>query len=119
MNKNNIIIAVVVVLVVLGAGVYFKKMDKNSGYSIVYLTTKEVYVGKLTTFPDFQLKDSYILQVTKDATDATKTNFQLQPINQALWATESINLVRDNVVFYGPLLGTSSIAKTLAEKKAQ
>jgi|SRR3989338_1899266 len=119
LNKKNIIVAVVVVLIVVGVGFWMNKTKGSNGYSVVYLTTGEIYVGKLTTFPDFQLKDSYILQVTKDATDATKTNFQLQPINQALWATESINLVRDNVVFYGPLLGTSSIAKTLAEKKAQ
>ena len=117
MNKNNIIIAVVVVLVVLGAGVYFKKMDKNSGYSIVYLTTKEVYVGKLTTFPELQLSDGYILNTVQDATDPKKTNFQLTPMSEALWAPQKgIHLVKDSVVFYGSLSDTSSIVKTLAEK---
>ena len=119
MSKKNAIIVLIVVVLVVGFGFWFKKTEKSDAYSVVYLTTGEVYVGKLTTFPDFQLKDSYILQIAKDATDATKTNFQLQPINQARWATDVIHINKDNVVFYGPLSDTSSIAKTLAEKKGQ
>ena len=69
MSKNNIIIAVVVVLIVAGVGLYFNKTKGMDGYSIVYLTTKEVYVGKLTTFPDLQLSDGYILTTVPDATE--------------------------------------------------
>ena|SRR3989338_2776140 len=117
MSKNNIVIAVVVLLVVVGVGLYFNKTKDMSDYSIVYLTTKEVYVGKLTTFPDLQLSGGYILNTVADATDPKKTNFQLTPMSEALWAPEkSIHLVKDNVVFYGALSDTSSIAKTLAEK---
>ena len=117
MSKNNIIIGVVVVLVVIGAGLWAKKTNGNGTYSIVYLNTKEVYVGKLTTFPDLQLSDGYILNTVPDATDSKKTNFQLTPMSEALWAPEKgIHLIKDNVVFYGALSDTSSIAKTLAEK---
>lgn len=114
MNKNNIVLAIIVVLIVVGVAFRAKKLNNDNGYSVVYLRTGEVYVGKLTTFPDLQLKDGYILQVTKDTTDPNKTNFQLQPIKDALWAPESLHLVKDNVVFYGPLLATSKIAETLA-----
>ncbi len=116
MSKKNTIIAVVIVLVVIGAGFWFKKVDKDSDYSVVYLTTGEVYVGQLTTFPDLELKNAYILQVAKDEKDATKTNFQITPVSEALWAPESIHLVKDNVVFYGPLLPGSKIAQTIAAK---
>ena len=110
-------IAVVLVLIVVGAGFYFNKTKDVGGYSIVYLTTKEVYVGKLTTFPDLQLSDGYILNTVPDASDSKKTNFQLTPMSEALWAPQKgIHLVKDNVVFYGALSDTSSIAKTLAEK---
>ena len=116
-NRKNIIIAVVGILVVLGVGFLINKANKEAGYSVVYLSTGEVYIGKLSTFPDFELKDAYILQVAKDEKDASKTNFQITPVSEALWAPESIHLVKDNVVFYGPLLSTSKIAQTIAGKK--
>ena len=116
MSKNNIIIAVVVVLVVLVAGFYFNKKNVGNAYSVVYMTTGEVYVGKLATFPELQLTNAYILQVVKDEKDPTKSNFQLQPIKDALWAPESMHLIKDNVAFYGTLLSDSKIAQTLAEK---
>jgi len=117
MSKKNIVLVVVVVLVVAVFGVLQYKANHQNDYSVVYLTTGEVYVGKLSTFPDLQLKNAYILQVAKDATDATKTNFQLQPISEALWAPSSLHLVEKNIVFYGPLLPTSKIAETIAAQK--
>ena len=116
MNKRNIVIGVVLFLIVLGVTFLVYKTNKNKGYSIVYLSTGEVYIGKLTTFPDLQLKDAYILQIAKDEKDPTKNNFQLNPIKDALWAPQILHLVKDNVVFYGPLLSDSVIAKKLAEQ---
>ena len=111
------ILVVVGVLIVLGLGLFInKKMKEQNTYSVVYLTTGEVYVGKLSTFPDLELKDSYILQVTIDATDPTKNNFQLNPINQALWAPTSLHLIEKNIVFYGPLSPTSTIAEKIASQ---
>lgn len=117
MSKKNIVIVVVLVIVVLAVGFLQYRANSSNVYSVVYLTTGEVYVGKLTQFPDLQLTDGYILQVAKDATDTTKTNFQLQPIDKALWAPQSIHLIKENVVFYGPLLSTSKIAETIATQK--
>lgn len=114
MSKKNIAVVVVLVLIVVVVGYFGYKKSKVSGYSVVYLTTGEIYVGKLTVFPDLQLRDGYILQVTKDAADPTKSNFQLNPINQALWAPSALYLNRKNIVFYGQLLPTSKIAETIA-----
>src|SRR3989344_6244333 len=108
MSKKNTIIVLVVIVLVVGVGFWFKKSEKGDTYSVVYLTTGEVYVGKLTTFPDFQLKDSYILVTAKDATDPAKSNFQLQPIKDALWASEAMHINKDNDVFFGSLLANSS-----------
>ena len=116
MNKKNLALLVVLVLVAVGLSVLYKGQQMN-GYSVVYLATGEVYVGKLTTFPDLELTGSYILQVTKSATDPTQSAFQLQPIDQALWAPKVLHLVKDNVVFYGPILPTSKIGQALAGKK--
>lgn len=116
-SKRNTIIVLVVVLVLLAVGLFVYKTKLGNEYSIVYLSTGEVYIGKLTTFPDLQLKDTYILQITKDTTDPTKSNFQLNPISEALWAPKELHLTEKNVIFYGPLLSTSKIAQTLAEQK--
>jgi hypothetical protein len=114
MGKKNLLVLVIVVIIVVFLAMLQYKATHAGQYSVVYLTTGEVYVGQLSTFPDLTLKNSYILQVTKDATDATKTNFQLQPVNQALWAPSELHLVEKNVIFYGPLLPGSKIAQTLA-----
>jgi hypothetical protein len=115
MSKKNIVCGVLAVLVVVGLGfLIHKKNIEAKSYSVVYLTTGEVYVGHLSNFPYLELKDAYILQVTKDATDPTKNNFQLNPINQALWAPTSIHLIEKNIVFYGVLSPTSKIAQTIA-----
>lgn len=112
LNKNKILVGVVIILILaIGCFAFFAK--KNDGYSVVYLTTGEVYVGKLCTFPRLTLTDSYILQISKDTTDPTKNNFQLNPIKEALWAPKKLYLNRDQVVFYGPLLPNSKIAQTL------
>ncbi len=119
-NKKNILIGLGIVLALGLVFVLFgQKMGirNNNAYSVVYLTTGEVYIGKLTTFPSLELKDSYILQVTKDPADATKNNFQLQPIKEALWAPKKLHINRKNVVFYGLLSSDSAIAKKLAEQK--
>lgn len=113
LNKKNIAIAVVLVIIVAVLGVWQYKAITANDYSVVYLSTGEVYVGKLTTVPSLELTNAYVLQVTKDEKDPTKNNFQLNPINQALWAPQSMHFIKDNVVFYGKLLPTSRIAETI------
>lgn len=115
-SKKHLIKVVVTVLVVVALGFLINKKGMESGYSVVYLATGEVYVGQLSTIPDFELKNAYILQVTKDATDPTKNNFQITPVNDALWAPESLHIIKKNVVFYGKLQKTSKIAETIAAK---
>ncbi len=116
MPKKNVVLMVALVLVVVGVALLINKKSQENGYSVVYMTTGEVYIGKLTTFPDLELRNGYILQIAKDATDAAKSNFQLNPVSDAFWAPEVMHLTRKNIVFYGPLLPTSKIAQTLAQK---
>ena len=119
MNKNRVkmIVVLVVIVILVLLGVFGKKLGLvKDDYSIVYLTTGEVYIGKLTTFPDLQLTNAYILQISKDEKDPTKNNFQLNPIKDALWAPKKLHLVRNNISFYGPLSPDSNIAQTLAQQ---
>ncbi|OGI94844.1 hypothetical protein A3I84_01515 [Candidatus Nomurabacteria bacterium RIFCSPLOWO2_02_FULL_36_8] len=116
MNQKNIVIVVVVIVMVVGFGFLISKKNMKTGYSVVYMTTGEVYIGKLSIFPDFTLTDSYQFQVVKDTIDANKNNFQLNPVKEALWAPESMYLVKNNIVFYGPISPESKIAQALSEK---
>lgn len=108
---------VIAVLIVIGV-LFIANMNRyqKDNYSVVYLTSGEVYIGKLSTFPQLTLTDGYILVMTKDAADPTKNNFQLNPLSKALWSPEKIVLTRSNVIFYGPLEKTSKIAQTLSEQ---
>ena len=115
-NKWKIVSLVVIVVLLVVIGYFTGVFKSNNDYSIVYLSTGEVYIGKLTTFPDLQLTNAHVLQLSKDEKDPTKNTFQINPIKDAVWAPESLHLVKDNVVFYGPLSPESQIAKTLAEQ---
>ncbi len=118
MDKNrNLIIGVVLVLILAGLACWYYEKKVEGDYSVVYLVTGEVYVGKLKTFHGLELRDAYILLVTQDPADKTKNNFQLNPVAEALWAPEVMYLSRKNVVFHGPLLPESEIAKTLAAQE--
>ena len=114
-RKNVLIIVLVVVLAVVFG--FFITRTQGTGYSVVYLSSGEVYIGQLSTFPDMTLKNAYVLQITKDPTDATKNNFQLNPISEAIWAPTALHINSKNVIFYGPLTANSKIAQTLAAPK--
>lgn len=120
MNQNKwklvTIVAVAILLVVIAYLTTFIDNKKNN-YSVVYLSSGEVYIGKLTIFPSFQLKDAYIFQVVKDANDQNKNNFSLNPLSDALWAPKKLFLNRDQILFYGPLMETSKIVETLNKQK--
>lgn len=116
MSKRNIAVVVVLALAVVAVGLLIYRDYKDNRYSVIYMTTGEVYIGKLRTFPDFELTDAYLYQVTKDVADPTKSNFQIIPIKEALWAPKSMHLTKENVAFYGQLLPTSKIVETIAGK---
>jgi hypothetical protein len=118
-NKNKMLIGVIAILVIVLVVVLVFSFKKTSGvasknnYSVVYLTTGEIYVGKLCTFPRMELKNGYFLTTVQDATDPKKTNFQLNSLSETFWSPKQLYLNRDQVVFYGPLLDTSKIAQTI------
>jgi hypothetical protein len=115
-NKvKMLVVLVAVVVIVLVFALFGNKIGLNkNAYSVVYLTNGEVYIGKLSTFPDFTLSDSYQLQLIKDTADPTKSTFQLNPTKDAVWAPATLHLNRQNVVLYGPLSPDSKIAQKLA-----
>ncbi|OGY57982.1 MAG: hypothetical protein A3D47_01940 [Candidatus Colwellbacteria bacterium RIFCSPHIGHO2_02_FULL_43_15] len=123
-RKIKIILLVLVLVVVVGGSITvavlsvykpdaIKKLF-NEPYTVVYLDSGEIYVGKLSTFPRLTLRDSYILQVVPNPDDATKTGFQLAPLRDSLWAPKEIYLNQDHVVFTAPVRDDSQVYKTLS-----
>lgn len=117
-NKNKVFIGIIVILIVALVVVFFVGKDRKEGpregnYSVVYMTSGEVYIGKLKVFPRLILIDSYLFQVVKDSTDPNKSNFQLQPLSDAMWAPKKLILNKDNIIFYGPIKDDSKIVQTL------
>lgn len=114
-KKHKMLLIGVLILVLVLSAVFSRVLVlRKDGYSVVYATTGEIYVGKLSVFPNLELRDGYIFQVQQDKNDPSKNSFQLQPMSEAVWAPKSLSLVRENIIFYGKLDLDSQIAKTLA-----
>ena len=99
-------------IVVLGVA-FFIDWWLAKDYSVVYLTTGEVYIGKLHHFFGMKLTDAYLLQMTKDSKDPEKSGFQLAPLKDALWSPKWLCLNDKQVIFHGLVSKTSRVAETL------
>lgn len=134
-KKSLVIFFIVLILILAGAFVLlkFKKPNGQNAvskqgeeitgkkWSVVYLTSGEIYVARLS-YPvsktDFLLPaDSYMLQIVKgkDEKGADKSNFQLTPLNEFLWAPKDLYVNRDQIVFYGPIEETSGVGKAIKD----
>ena len=108
---------VVLILAVFFAVQKYKKF--SSDWNVVYLSTGEIYIGKISSansFSKFKLSDAYLLQVVKSKvgeTEEIKTNFQLTPLNEALWSPKELYVNRKQVVFYGPIDEASNVAEAI------
>ena len=110
------VIVLVVVLVVLAC--WMRSESRAKGFTVVYLTSQEIYVGHLHTFPSLTLTDGYILQNVQVNNGKTpQTDQQLVPLSGKPWAPTSITLNRNLILFYGPLSTTSDAFKAIQAKK--
>lgn len=126
MSKNLKIILSVLALVVVGGSLYLAALSVfkpdalrnvfNKSYSVVYLSTGEIYIGRLSTFPKLVLTDAYLLQIGSDQADPNKKTFQLAPLKDAVWSPDKIYLNDEQVVFTASIRADSEIAKTLKGK---
>lgn len=89
----------------------------GDSYSIVYLTTGEVYIGKLSVSSKMKLDGAYLLQTVKDAKDPLNDSFQLTPLSDAMWSPETLYLNANQVVFYGPIKDDSKAAEAIRSAK--
>jgi uncharacterized membrane protein YraQ (UPF0718 family) len=121
-KKKVLIIAGLIIAIIAGTALGFYFMSKwqakkfssmENSYSVVYLSTGEVYIGKLSFSSKMKLDNAYLLQTIKDSKDPSKDNFQLTPLEEALWAPKDLYLNSDHVIFYGPVKDDSKVVEAL------
>ncbi len=86
--------------------------EKPAGYSVVYLSTGDIYFGELSRFPYLVLKNGYILQRGQD------DGINLLPISSTVWEPAGgMRLNKDAVVFTAPLAKTSAVYRMIISQQ--
>jgi len=111
-----IIIAIVVVLVILGvwAGSFLagSKQAGASGYTAVFLTSGDVYFGKLSWFPWPKLTKAWFLQRSVD--QQNQPQLGLAPFSSVFWGPAGdVFLNPKQILFWAPIASDSSVAKAI------
>ena len=117
----GLVVAVVVVLIIVGVWVGVKLTQpadqKASAYTAVYLTSGDVYFGKLRWFPWPHLKDVWLLQQGVGADG--KAQFGVVPFTSAFWGpTNKVYLNMREVLFWAHVRADSEIAKGMENPAA-
>lgn len=106
-NKSNkVLIGVVLTLIVILAGVVVWQSFFNSSYVAIYLKSGDLYFGKLMQFPNFGLKNVYILQPTTNA----QNPLSIQKFTNVFWGPEDfIQINKSEVVWTAKLAKESTL----------
>src|SRR3989344_7237810 len=120
MKKIFWVALVLVVVILFIAGAWFNSNLKAKKYSVVYLSSGELYVGHLRTFPKLVLTDAYMLENSEGlGKDGKPTPIQtLISLTNAKrpWASNKLYLNRDQILFHGYLMEGTEIDKTIKSK---
>ena len=112
--KKNLIILLVLVLVLLALGIAVGMMMKGgegaSAYSAVYLTTGDIYFGKLSWFPHPHMTNVWLLQRGVDAQNQPQLG--VTPFKNAVWApTDEITFSEKQIIFWARLRSDSQVVQ--------
>ena len=118
LTKKFIFIFVVVVIVLVAVGVWFgaqffagqnQNPEGASGYSAVYLTTGDIYFGKLGWFPWPHMTEVWVLQ------RGANQQLGVAPLKSAFWGpVDEIYLNPKEIVLWTSLRNSSQLAQALA-----
>jgi len=120
-----ITLVVIIVLFVVGVGVWVgvtmisgnSSQPALSPYSAVYLSTGDIYFGKLSWSPTPHMEDAWFLQRGTDAKGNPTVG--VYPFNQVAWGPSSeVYFNSQQIIFWARLNGTSSIAQLIANPSA-
>lgn len=106
-------IVIIVVLVLIAAGVWMavaasKNPNGESPYSAVYLTSGDIYFGKLSWFPQPHLTDVWYLQRTTDASGQAQVS--VAPLKNVFWGPmDEVSLNASQILFTTRLSNSSQL----------
>lgn len=121
-SKGLVITLVVIIIVLLvGVGVWVgvalisgsASQPALSPYSAVYLSTGDIYFGKLSMDPTPHMSDAWFLQRGTDSKGNPTVG--VYPFSQVAWGPAGdINFNSQQIIFWSRLSATSSIAQLIA-----
>lgn len=111
-----LVIIVIILGIWIGALIFEASASENpnapSAYAAVYLTTGDIYYGKLNWFPSPHLTDVWLLQ---KGTGSTATEFGMTPFTSAFWGPiDEVYLNPNQIVFWTYLRNNSQVAQALS-----
>lgn len=123
----SIILIIVVALVFISAGIWIGLAMGNrpsgandaafSPYSAVYLSTGDVYFGKLEWFPSPHLEDAWYLDRTTDVNGSTEVN--VYPFNKVIWGPANVVYFNaQQIIFWTRLAADSAVAQIIENPNA-
>lgn len=115
MKKKSFVFTILfAVLVVLGGGwLVWKVFIAEPSFSAVYLTTGDLYFGRLVKFPSYGLKQVYTLQVNPQDQNQP---FRVRRFRDIFWGPgDFMRINRDNVVWTVELDPSGQLATLFRE----
>ena len=120
-----ITLSIIVVVLLIGIGVWVgvtmiagrSSSSALSPYSAVYLSTGDIYFGKLSWSPSPHMEDVWFLQRGTDAKGNATVG--VYPFSQIAWGPSgTVYFNSQQIIFWTRLNGTSSIAQLIANPAA-
>ena len=107
---NKLLITIVIVLVIAFAAlILWQQGVLSKPYYAVYLTTGDLYFGKLDKFPRLSLTDVWFLQQNQSDTE---NPFRLSKLSDAFWGPQDkLYLVKENIAWKTKLSKESQVVK--------
>ncbi len=122
-SKNSaagiLVIALVFVALAIWLGIVIgRSINETSPYSAVYLSTGDVYFGKLSWFPWPKLTDVWYLERVAGANG--QSQLAILPLSGSFWKPRNeINLNPKQIIFWTRLEGSGDLAKLLQNPELQ
>lgn len=127
MSKKIALIFIVVIIILLALVVWFlvqllgsketPALNSPSSYSAVYLSTGDIYFGKLAWFPKPKMTNAWFIQKSLDNQNQPQLN--LLPFSSVSWGpTDEIFFNSKEIIFWTRLRTDSQIVQVIGQNAA-
>ncbi len=119
MSKINkiLFVSLIVLIIILGVVLYWQKVGFEKPYWAVYLSTGDIYFGKLNYFPHFSLSNVWFLR--QNSNDA-QNPLSVAKLTNAFWGPEDkIYLNKKDIIWKTRLREDSQVLNFIKNSKLQ